>query len=298
MTVDLHLHSTFSDGTEEPEAIVESAADAGLKAIALTDHDNLNGIARARQAADTLGVELISGTELSVGWGDAAMHLLVYFLEPENGPLQDKLAEVQHGRATRNDRIVGRLQELGMDITFAEISEEAGGTGIGRPHFAAVMVRKGYAADIGDAFDRYLATGRPAYMPRQRLAAVEAIELARASNAVPVIAHPHTLGVGADDYQTAFQGLAEAGLGGIEAYYAEYDPSFTRPHRRPVQPTWHRGDRGQRLSRHIQTKPLDRHREGRPQRAVQLCGSSSGSTSWKSLTVKWPNDWPDTRVCP
>lgn len=226
MTVDLHLHSTFSDGTEEPEAIVESAADAGLKAIALTDHDNLNGIARARQAADTLGVELISGTELSVGWGDAAMHLLVYFLEPENGPLQDKLAEVQHGRATRNDRIVGRLQELGMDITFAEISEEAGGTGIGRPHFAAVMVRKGYAADIGDAFDRYLATGRPAYMPRQRLAAVEAIELARASNAVPVIAHPHTLGVGADDYQTAFQGLAEAGLGGIEAYYAEYDPAL------------------------------------------------------------------------
>ncbi|NND03539.1 MAG: PHP domain-containing protein [Acidimicrobiia bacterium] len=226
MAVDLHLHSTFSDGTEEPETIVQLAVDAGLEAIALTDHDNLNGIARAGRAADAAGIDLIAGAELSVGWGDTAMHLLVYFLDPGPGPMQDKLAEIQHGRATRNERIVGRLHELGMDITFDEISEEAHGTGIGRPHFAAVMVRKGYAADIGDAFDRFLAAGRPAYLPRERLDAVKAIELARASNAVPVIAHPHTLGVGAEDYAGAFQGLAEVGLGGIEAYYGEYEPAL------------------------------------------------------------------------
>ena len=112
-----------------------------------------------------------------------------------------------------------------MDIAYQEVVDEAGGTGIGRPHFAAVMVRKGYATDIGDAFDRYLATGRPAYLPRQRLGAVEAIELARLSDAVPVIAHPHTLGVGADDYREAFEGLTESGLGGIEAYYGEYEPA-------------------------------------------------------------------------
>ncbi len=205
---------------------MQQAAAAGLRAIALTDHDNLNGIARARLAAEAAGIELIAGTELSVGWNDTAMHLLAYFLQPGDGPLQDKLAAVQHGRATRNERMVDRMHELGMDITFKEISDEAGGTGIGRPHFAAVMVRKGYAVDIGDAFDRFLAAGRPAYLPRQRLDAVEAIELARASGAVPVIAHPHTLGVGAEDYATAFQGLAAAGLGGIEAYYGEYQPAL------------------------------------------------------------------------
>lgn len=226
MAVDLHLHSTFSDGTDDPEEIVRHAAKAGLEAIALTDHDNLNGIERARRAAAAAGIELIAGTELSVAWSDTAMHLLVFFLEPEPGPLQDRLAEIQHGRATRNDRIVARLQELGMDIDFEEVAHEAGGTGIGRPHFAAVMVRKGYATDIGDAFDRFLATGRPAYMPRQRLDAIEAIELARASHAVPVIAHPHTLGVSAADYATAFVDLAEAGLGGIEAHYADYEPDL------------------------------------------------------------------------
>lgn len=226
MAVDLHLHSTFSDGTAEPEAIVSAAAAAGLTTIALTDHDNLDGIDRARAAAAEAGVELISGTELSVGWGETAMHLLVYFLEPGTGPLQDKLVDIQHGRSTRNERMVGRLNDLGMDVTFDEISSEGGGTGIGRPHFAAVLVRKGYAANISDAFDRFLASGRPAYLPRNRLDAVEAIGLARDSGAVPVIAHPHTLGVAAEDYREAFVELAAAGLGGIESHYAEYAPEL------------------------------------------------------------------------
>lgn len=228
MAVDLHLHSVFSDGTDTPEDIVAAAAAAGLAAIALTDHDNLDGIARARAAADVAGIHFISGVELSVGWEGAAMHLLVYFLEPGGGPLQDRLEKVQEGRATRNQRMVARLQELGMDITFDEISAEAGGMGIGRPHFAAVMVRKGYAGDIPDAFDRFLAHGRPGYLPRERLEAVEAIRLARESGAVTSIAHPHTLGVGAADFRHAFEELAARGLGGLEAYYSEYQPPLRR----------------------------------------------------------------------
>lgn len=154
------------------------------------------------------------------------MHLLVYFLEPQPGPLQDRLHEVQRGRSDRNQLIAGKLEELGMSISFDEVAAEAGGKGIGRPHFAAVMVRMGYAESISDAFDKYLATGRPAYLPRQRLEAVDAIQLARASGAVPVIAHPHTLGVGADDYRTTFEELSEVGLGGIESHYAEYEPAL------------------------------------------------------------------------
>ncbi len=226
MAVDLHLHSFFSDGTDDPETIVAAAAAAGLSAIALTDHDNLNGIPRARAAAAATGIELISGAELSVAWNGGPMHLLVYFLEPGSGPLQDRLHEIQESRSNRNVRMVDRLNELGVEITFEEVSAEAGGTGIGRPHFAAVLVRKGHAESINHAFDLYLATGRPAYLPRARLEAVEAIELATQSGAVTSIAHPHTLGVAAADYREAFTGLAAAGLGGIEAHYGEYRPEL------------------------------------------------------------------------
>lgn len=226
MAVDLHLHSSFSDGSEAPEVIVAAARALSLTAIALTDHDNLNGIPRARAAAAAAGIELIAGTELSVGWKGIAMHLLVYFLEPGPGPLQDRLLQVQRSRHDRNLRIAERLQELGMEVQYEEVEAEAGGTGIGRPHFAAVLVRKGYAATITDAFDRYLAEGRPAYLPRERIQAFEAIELATASRAVTSIAHPHTLGVARDDYRAAFEDLTDAGLGGIEAYYGEYSPEL------------------------------------------------------------------------
>jgi len=222
MAVDLHLHSSFSDGSETPEAIVAAAKAASLTTIALTDHDNLNGIPRARTAAEAAGIKLIAGTELSVGWNNDAMHLLVYFLEPGAGPLQDRLVAVQRGRSDRNIRVAERLQQLGMEVSYEEVEAEAGGTGIGRPHFAAVLVRKGYATTITDAFDRYLANGRPAYLPRERLDAIEAIQLAKASGAVTSIAHPHTLGVARDDYREAFEELTDAGLGGIESYYGEY----------------------------------------------------------------------------
>lgn len=224
MAVDLHLHSSKSDGSDEPADLVTKAAAAGLSTIALTDHDNLDGIAEARETAAAAGIGLISGAELSVGWAGTAMHLLVYFLEPGPGPLQDRLESIQQGRRNRNHVIVERLNDLGIDLTYDEIVEEAGGSGLGRPHFAAVLVRKGHVQTIQEAFDHYLATGRPGYVPRERLEAALAISLARESGAVPVIAHPHTLGVSADDYRTAFLQLTDVGLGGIEAYYGEYSP--------------------------------------------------------------------------
>lgn len=194
--------------------------------MALTDHDNLNGIETAQAEAAKRGIRLISGTELSVEGPTGAIHLLMYFLQPGDGPLQAELSALQRGRDERNRQMVTALQNLGVDITYDEVLAEAAGTGVGRPHFAAVLMAKGVVADIGTAFDRYLASGRPAYQERVRLHAIRAIELARASGAVPVIAHPHTIGVGVEDYERAFRTLADVGLGGIEALYAEYTPEL------------------------------------------------------------------------
>ncbi len=226
MAVDLHLHSVFSDGSETPRAIIDLAVRAGLTAIALTDHDTLDGVAEAAAAAAAAGLTFVPGTELSVDWTTGPMHLLAYFLEPGTGPLQDRLEDIQAGRARRNEQIVARLRSLGFDLSLEEVAAEAGGRGVGRPHFAAVLLRKGYVADLRQAFDRYLAAGRPGYVNRERLDAITAIRLARASGAVPVIAHPHTLGITAADYTAAFEQLAAAGLGGIEAHYAEYRPEM------------------------------------------------------------------------
>jgi hypothetical protein len=222
MAVDLHLHSVFSDGSDTPEQIAAQAAAVGLTAIALTDHDILDGIPRAAAAAAAHNIEFIGGTELSVMWRDQSMHMLVYFLEPDPGPLQDRLGALRESRAGRNDQIAARLRQLGIDITMDEVHREAGTGVVGRPHFAGVLINKGYVASVPEAFDRYLAAGRPAYVPRLRLSAEEAIALSRASSAVPVIAHPHTLNLRADEFATGFRELADLGLGGIEAYYGEY----------------------------------------------------------------------------
>lgn len=226
MAVDLHLHSLFSDGSDSPTEIVSAAAKLGLTGIALTDHDILEGIPEAAAAATKHGLRFIGGTELSVLWRDQSMHMLIYFLDPGPGPLQDRLSELRESREGRNVEIVARLQSIGLNITYAEVQAEAGTGVVGRPHFAGVLIEKGYVATVPEAFDRYLATGRTAYVPRMRLTAAEAIRLARESSAVPVIAHPHTLNLRAEDFATGFRELVDLGLGGIEAYYGEYTPEM------------------------------------------------------------------------
>lgn len=223
MPADLHTHSTASDGSDTPSELVERAVKRGLEALALTDHDTLDGAAEARETARSHGLELIPGVELSLGHQQGAMHLVVLWLEPVPGPLQDILAGLRSGRDERNAAIITRLTELDMPITAEEVNEEGGEGSVGRPHIAAVMVRKGYVPDIRTAFDLWLARGRPAYVERPRLDAEEALALARQSGAVPVLAHPHTLGIatasGMADLLTRLRG---AGLVGLEAYYATY----------------------------------------------------------------------------
>ncbi len=223
MPVDLHSHSTFSDGSATPTELVENAARIGLSTLALTDHDTLEGINEATSAAAECGVDLIPGTELSLQnkWG--GMHLVVLWLGNTYGPLQDRLAELQEGRGSRNQSIVEELTRLGMPINLHEVQEVAGSGSVGRPHIAEVMVRHGYVPDIKTAFDLWIGNHAPAYAKRKALTPEEGIGLAVESGAVPVLAHPHTLGINRS-YEMAevLDELKSYGLVGLEAIYPTY----------------------------------------------------------------------------
>ena len=223
MIVDLHSHSTASDGSDDPSRLVEIAAESDVSVLAVSDHDTQEGVAEALDAAERVGIEVIPAVELSLEYERGGMHMVVLWLRPGPGPLQERLAGLQRGRGSRNDRIVELLTEAGMPLTIEEILEEAGGGSVGRPHIAAVMVRKGYVPDIKTAFDLWLANGMPAYVGRPRLEPEEAISLAVESGAVPVLAHPHTLGITtADEMSALLERLVDAGLVGLEAIYSSY----------------------------------------------------------------------------
>jgi predicted metal-dependent phosphoesterase TrpH len=224
--IDLHTHSTASDGSDEPAALMAMAASQGLSAVALTDHDTVEGLAEARAAAAEIGVRLVPGCELSCEVGPATMHLLVYFLTDGPGPLQDRLSGLQASRADRNRRIVEVLQAYGLDVTLDEILAEAGDGSVGRPHVAGVLLRKGYVSSVQEAFDVWLAKGRPAYLDRDRLLPAEAIALAHASGAVAVLAHPTSLGYDGPALEQFVAGLAADGLDGMECEYGRYAPEL------------------------------------------------------------------------
>ena len=224
--IDLHAHSTASDGSDSPAALVALAERTGLSALALTDHDTVEGLAEARAAAADTGVRLVQGCELSCEVGPATMHLLVYFLADTPGPLQDRLNGLQAARADRNRRIVAVLRDHGLDVTLEDILDEAGGGSVGRPHVAGVLLRKGYVTSVQEAFDLWLGKGKPAYLDRNRLLPAEAIALAHASGAVAVLAHPTSLGFQAAELERFVAGLAAEGLDGMECEYGRYAPDL------------------------------------------------------------------------
>jgi predicted metal-dependent phosphoesterase TrpH len=221
--IDLHTHSTVSDGSDSPERLAELAAGAGLRAFALTDHDRLDGLSAARVKANELGVELVPGCELSCDH-PGTMHVLVYDVDAGEGPLQDHLVVLQEARETRNDRMAERLAALGLPVSREEMETEAGGIGVGRPHVAAVLVRKGIVGSVQEAFDTWLAKGRPAYVEKDRLSPGDALRLAQASGGRPVLAHPLSLGLGPNELEATVRELADLGLCGIEAIYGRYSP--------------------------------------------------------------------------
>ncbi len=223
MAVDLHTHSTMSDGSFTPTELLEEAASIGLSAMALTDHDTLDGIGEAALAADRLGIRLVPGVELSLEWTPGTMHVVVLFLDQTSG-LANRLADLRDGRDDRNTAILHRLADLGVTISPEELAQTAGEGAVGRPHIAALLVEKGHAESIQIAFELYLAKGRPAYVGRARLPPEEAFLLSREAGGVPVLAHPHTLGIDrSSEIAEALDWLVSIGLVGIEAHYGGYD---------------------------------------------------------------------------
>jgi len=227
--IDLHVHSAVSDGTDPPEAIPELAAAAGCSAVALTDHDTLAGLDVARKRAVQVGVELVGGCEVSCAFSGASTHVLVYFVDHEEGALHDELARLREDRVRRNRRLAELLASLGIPITYEEAVAVANTEdSLGRPHFAGLLVAKGAAESIPDAFDRWLALGRPAFVSKARVHPAQIARAARAAGGVCVLAHPLTLGLGADELDRAVVELVEAGFSGIEAHYANYRPEQRR----------------------------------------------------------------------
>lgn len=242
--IDLHAHTTVSDGGDSPTELVATAATAGLSAIAVTDHDNDAGCAEAIVAGERYGVEVVPGVEISCdvedfatrGWtpsGRPTMHLLGYFIPQRDNPLTAALAELQHARANRNKLMVDKLNSLGIDVSFEEVENEAGGPGaqIGRPHFAAVLVRHGVVPDYQTAFDEYLAKGAKAYLNRKLYRPVEAIRLMVAAGVVPVLAHPFTLNLGFEQLEGFVDELVAAGLCGIEGFHGDLPEIEQEPFR-------------------------------------------------------------------
>jgi predicted metal-dependent phosphoesterase TrpH len=214
--IDLHLHSTASDGTSPPETVVGAARTAGLVAIALTDHDTMEGVAEARAAARSAGIELIPGVELSAYDGDEETHLLGLHIG-DVGQMQETLEVFRQARRERAVAIVRRLNDIGVRITFEDVLAEAGAAAIGRPHVARAMVQNGWAMDLRDAFDRYLGAGRPAFLDKRRISLREAIDLVHQCGGIAVLAHP-----GADGTRERVEVLVQAGLDGVEVIHPSH----------------------------------------------------------------------------
>jgi len=224
--IDLHTHSTASDGTLSPADLVAEAAREGLAAVALTDHDTLAGLPEARQAGERLGIDVIAGVELSVADGDRSVHLLGLFLPDRPGPLAEALADLREKRHGRNRRILEKLKTLGIAIPYEAVTALAGGT-VGRPHIARAMLDAGAATSLKEAFTRYLGIHGRAYVPKDKLALPEAIALLHAEGALTSLAHPYMLGLGGTALIETAKRYRDAGLDAVEALYTEHSQAQT-----------------------------------------------------------------------
>ncbi|MDI7261775.1 MAG: PHP domain-containing protein [Thermodesulfobacteriota bacterium] len=224
--VDLHLHTTASDGVRSPSEIVRYAKSRGLQAIAITDHDTIEGLEEGLAEGEKIGFEVIPGIEISAEHFPGSMHLLGYFIDITHPLLNERLGYLQRSRAERNPKMVEKLNRLGIDITYEEVLEASGGGQVGRPHFAQVLMGKKYVKSFKEAFDRYLKKGAPAYVDKLRFAPGEALHFINETGGVAVLGHPNTLGLnGYSELEGLILQLLKEGLKGIEVYYPEHSPA-------------------------------------------------------------------------
>lgn len=223
--IDLHTHSLKSDGSMTPAEVVREAKRAGLAAIALSDHDTIDGIEEAMAEGEKIGVEVVPAIEFSV-LSETETHILGYFIDYENPELKQMLKEVVDLRIERNHVTCARLNELGFDITLEEVRALAPNNFVGRAHFVRVLMDKGYTKTVKEGFDKYMSVGKYAYCEQQRLSAKDAIELIEKCGGLSFLAHPHLTKLPDDELREFLVELKGYGLSGLEGYYTDYTPEM------------------------------------------------------------------------
>jgi predicted metal-dependent phosphoesterase TrpH len=214
---DLHLHTQFSDGTFSPAELVAHAVQQGLSAIALTDHDTVEGCAATARECEAVGIEFIAGTELTAEFADTEVHLLGYFLDTLNPRLLAEITKFQAVRQQRIHEMVARINELGVPLRVEDVFALANCKSPGRPHVARALAKAGLVKNLDDAFERFLKKGRVAWVPKARMSALESIQLIHQAGGLAVMAHP-----GLNRTDEIIPGLVEAGLDGIECFHTKH----------------------------------------------------------------------------
>jgi predicted metal-dependent phosphoesterase TrpH len=220
--IDLHTHSTASDGIYSPTELLHRAKEVGLRVLALTDHDTTGGLDEAAKAAAALDIDFIPGIEINTDVSGGEVHVLGYFPEYERPAFQSVLKVLRDARERRGQRMVELLNEHGIAVSWERVRELAQGA-VGRPHVAKALLEAGYVQTIGEAFDKYIGTGCFAYVPRYRLTPDDAVRLIASVNGLAVLAHPIEL-PGLDELRAWLPGLCAAGMAGLETYYGQYTP--------------------------------------------------------------------------
>lgn len=224
--IDLHTHSTASDGIYAPDELLRRASEAGLRVLALTDHDTTNGVAQAAEAARRLNIDFIPGVELNTDTSGGEVHILGYFPEFERPAFQAVLKTLRDARERRGQRMVEQLNEHGIAISWERVREIAQGT-VGRPHVAKALIEAGYVQSVSEAFQKYIGKGCVGFVPRYHLSPVDATRLIDSANGLPVIAHPLDL-PGLTTLRAWLPELLAAGMVGLETYYGPYTPENER----------------------------------------------------------------------
>ncbi len=223
--VDLHVHTTASDGTLTPTEVVALAKKIGLKAIAITDHDTTKGLKEACEAGEKVDLEVICGCELSVEYPHGQMHIVGLWIPKEPNILNKELKFLRDKRHDRNKKIIEKLKDAGIDLTYEEVLKMAKkGASVGRPHIARALVQKKVAKDINEAFDKYIGPSGIAYVPKTKFSPSKAISILKKEGATTILAHPFSLNLDADELREELLRLKEYGLDGMEVYYSEHTP--------------------------------------------------------------------------
>jgi 3',5'-nucleoside bisphosphate phosphatase len=227
MLIDLHTHTTASDGLLTPAALVQAVRTAGVEVFSVTDHDTVDGYLEAEPIAQEAKLRLVSGIELSVYWNHVELHILGYFLDARDLALLGFLARMRRDRLARLHQMVGRFWAMGMKVSAEEALAHARDGNVGRPHLARVLVDHGLVASVDEAFNRYLGTDKPAYVPRPEVAPSEAIRVIHEAGGIASLAHP-----GIHNRDVAIADLAAAGLDALEVYHPNHVPHKTARYRR------------------------------------------------------------------